>query len=67
VRLAAHPKEHRVVCADEPEEAVKAVTLSQGNDDDDIVLGLRVYTNRKAPVLVQGQLRHGSLLPWKPK
>ena len=38
-----------------------------GNDDDKVLVGLRVYTKSDAPVTISGQLRHGKLLSWKSK
>ena len=34
-------------------------------DDDEVLLGLRIYTKEDAPVNISGQLRHGQLISWK--
>jgi hypothetical protein len=36
-------------------------------DDDDVLLGLRVYTKAESRVSISGQLRHGGLISWKKK
>ena len=35
------------------------------DDTDSVLLGLRVYTKKYAPVSIAGQLRHGHLVHWK--
>jgi len=59
----SHPPEHRMIRINTLEEGVKA-DMGDQSDNDPIVLGLRVYSNKDAPAVVKGQLRHGQLIAW---
>ncbi|KAG8982737.1 hypothetical protein FRB90_006589, partial [Tulasnella sp. 427] len=56
-----HPAGHTFVKFPTPEDA-QAIVEGQDDDDGELVLGLRVYTQRTVPATVQGQIRKGSIL-----
>jgi hypothetical protein len=39
--------------------------VHNGNREDEVLLGIRVYTQRHAPAHIKGQLRRGRVLQWK--
>lgn len=49
---------------EQPSDMDKMQRTSMPGDDDDVVLGLRVYTHRDAPATIAGQLRHGRVVTW---
>lgn len=58
--------EHEMVAIEHPDDYLKTVEEHMVEDDtDSVLLGLRVYTKRDAPVSISGQLRHGHLVHWK--
>lgn len=59
-----HPKDHTFMRVEQPSDMDKMQRTSMPGDDDDVVLGLRVYTHRDAPATIAGQLRHGRVVTW---
>ncbi|KIJ56184.1 hypothetical protein M422DRAFT_219353 [Sphaerobolus stellatus SS14] len=62
-----HQAEHQMLKLETPEDGEDFVTNTKPGDDDNVLLGLRIYTQRGAKVNISGQLRHGRLLTWKSK
>ncbi|GJJ11681.1 hypothetical protein Clacol_005917 [Clathrus columnatus] len=64
----AHPSEHTMLRVETPSDAEDfRETVYQGQEDNTILLGLRVYTKRHVKVNISGQLRHGKIISWKGK
>lgn len=59
-----HPRDHTFMRVDQPTDMEKMQRTSMPGDEDDVVLGLRVYTHRDAPATIAGQLRHGRVVTW---
>ncbi|TFK50435.1 cysteine proteinase [Heliocybe sulcata] len=62
-----HPKEHRMLRINTPEEGEKLNISSSEGDVNTVTIGLRVYTKRNALAVIKGQLRHGAILQWSKK
>ncbi|KZV79130.1 hypothetical protein EXIGLDRAFT_707576, partial [Exidia glandulosa HHB12029] len=59
-----HPKDHTFIRIEQPSDMEKLQRSNPQSDEDDVVLGLRVYTHRDAPATIAGQLRHGRVVTW---
>ncbi|KAH7100356.1 cysteine proteinase [Auriculariales sp. MPI-PUGE-AT-0066] len=59
-----HPRDHRFMRVDQADDMAKMQATSVPGDEDDVVLGLRVYTHRDAPATIKGQIRHGRVVQW---
>ncbi|QRV99618.1 calpain family cysteine protease [Ceratobasidium sp. AG-Ba] len=59
-----HDKSHRMLCIRDPSEA-HTLQNKAPDDDDRIILGLRVYTRGSSKTTISGQLRHGTVIRWK--
>ncbi|QRV85541.1 calpain family cysteine protease [Ceratobasidium sp. AG-Ba] len=59
-----HPDSHRVVRIEDPGRTGTLSKVAEDDSDNAITLGLRVYTKTSAPITVNGQLRHGSVIHW---
>ncbi|KZV99799.1 cysteine proteinase [Exidia glandulosa HHB12029] len=65
IEKGLHPKSHRFIRAEEPQDMDDVHPVgSELDDEDDVVLGLRVYTHRDAAATIAGQLRHGRVIAW---
>ncbi|KAG8985731.1 hypothetical protein FRB90_004487 [Tulasnella sp. 427] len=57
-----HPVDHTFVKFPTPEDAQAIMEDINDDGDGELVLGLRVYTERTVPATVKGQIRKGSIL-----
>ena len=44
----------------------QGIVYADASEDNSIFLGLRVYTSKEAPVIIDGQLRHEMEAGWRP-
>ncbi|KAG8945068.1 hypothetical protein FRC04_001229 [Tulasnella sp. 424] len=57
-----HPTNHVFIKFTSADDAQAIVQRSDDGDDGELVLGLRVYTQKTSPAIVRGQTRKGSIL-----
>ncbi|KAG9018189.1 hypothetical protein FRB90_011938 [Tulasnella sp. 427] len=60
-----HDKEHKFLEIEAPNDSAKLYDRIIQGEDNSIILGLRVYTNKSSPAKVTAQLRHGKLMAWR--
>ncbi|KAG8686445.1 hypothetical protein FRC11_008951, partial [Ceratobasidium sp. 423] len=59
-----HNPDHTMVAIEDPSRTPYLSKTAEDDSDNEITLGLRVYTKSSTPVVVNGQLRHGSVIHW---
>ncbi|KLO18823.1 hypothetical protein SCHPADRAFT_101244 [Schizopora paradoxa] len=57
--------EHEMLRVEHPDDYQSVELAPLVDDADSLLIGLRVYTNRDAPVKISGQLRRGQLMKWR--
>ncbi|KAG8945067.1 hypothetical protein FRC04_001228 [Tulasnella sp. 424] len=57
-----HPTNHVFIKFTSADDAQAIVQRNDDGDDGELVLGLRVYTQKTSPAIVRGQIRKGSIL-----
>ncbi|CEL61272.1 hypothetical protein RSOLAG1IB_09894 [Rhizoctonia solani AG-1 IB] len=59
-----HNPDHTMVAIEDPSRTPYLSKTDEDDSDNAITLGLRVYSKSSTPVVVNGQLRHGSVIHW---
>ncbi|KAJ1300818.1 hypothetical protein OPQ81_002458 [Rhizoctonia solani] len=59
-----HNPDHKMVAIEDSSRTPHLLEMDDDDSDNAITLGLRVYTKSSTPVVVNGQLRHGSVIHW---
>ncbi|KAF8704580.1 Cysteine proteinase, partial [Rhizoctonia solani] len=59
-----HNPNHTMVAIGDPSRTPYLSKTDEDDSDNAITLGLRVYSKSSTPVVVNGQLRHGSVIHW---
>jgi len=56
---------HTMLMIPSPKDAVLLETHVEPDPDNEVALGLRVYSKEECPSTIRGQLRHGQVIRWK--
>jgi len=59
-----HVQHHQMLAIALPEDA-EHVEEPEHDEDNELAIGLRVYTKKHCPTEIMGQLRHGKVIRWR--
>ncbi|KAF8316151.1 cysteine proteinase [Clavulina sp. PMI_390] len=65
VSYKTHLPTHNMLAIVTPADASNVDSGYSGGDDDELALGLRVYTNKDCQTEIKAQLRHGKVIRWR--
>ncbi|KAF8749027.1 Cysteine proteinase [Rhizoctonia solani] len=63
----SHDKAHRFLYIQTEEESRKLNNQTKDDDENSVILGLRIYTKGEGVVKISGQLRQGNIIQWRRK
>jgi len=64
-RNKVHGDTHRMLAIASPQDAGGLSQEAEADSENEIAVGLRVYSKKDCPTTIKGQLRHGKLIRWR--